>query len=48
MGEDGTWEDARALEGSGDKAVIAVNDGPEFPARETGAGVSFAWLWKCS
>lgn len=26
MGEDRTWEDAGALEGSGDKAVIAVND----------------------
>lgn len=26
MGEDGTWKDAGALEGSGDRAIIVVND----------------------
>lgn len=28
--------------------AIMVVDEQEFPARETGAGVSFAWLWECS
>lgn len=44
-----TWKGAGILPGSGGKAVGMVGgQGPEFPARETGASVSSVWSWKHS